>query len=100
MTKKILLLAIAIMVGYNLSFSQTPAVDSLRRLLEAHPQRDTTRVNLLNKLAIEVRRVDRKQMQPLTDEALQLAEQLGSVSYTHLRAHETPEHLVCRLLLE
>src|SRR5678816_4796507 len=24
---------------------------------------------------------------------------LGSVSYTHLRAHETPEHLVCRLLL-
>src|SRR5678816_2479081 len=22
-----------------------------------------------------------------------------SVSYTHLRAHETPEHLVCRLLL-
>ena len=29
--------------------------------------------------------------------------QLGwdsAVSYTHLRAHETPEHLVCRLLLE
>ena len=25
---------------------------------------------------------------------------LGAVSYTHLRAHETPEHLVCRLLLE
>src|SRR5678815_4116062 len=24
---------------------------------------------------------------------------LESVSYTHLRAHETPEHLVCRLLL-
>src|SRR5678816_1539176 len=24
----------------------------------------------------------------------------GYVSYTHLRAHETPEHLVCRLLLE
>src|SRR5678816_4300141 len=23
-----------------------------------------------------------------------------SISYTHLRAHETPEHLVCRLLLE
>src|SRR5678815_605956 len=23
----------------------------------------------------------------------------GAVSYTHLRAHETPEHLVCRLLL-
>eukprot|EP00658_Telonema_sp_P-2_P003627 TRINITY_DN11351_c0_g1_i2.p1 TRINITY_DN11351_c0_g1~~TRINITY_DN11351_c0_g1_i2.p1 ORF type:complete len:460 (-),score=87.29 TRINITY_DN11351_c0_g1_i2:27-1406(-) len=25
---------------------------------------------------------------------------LSPVSYTHLRAHETPEHLVCRLLLE
>eukprot|EP00658_Telonema_sp_P-2_P053646 TRINITY_DN42239_c0_g1_i1.p1 TRINITY_DN42239_c0_g1~~TRINITY_DN42239_c0_g1_i1.p1 ORF type:complete len:114 (+),score=3.80 TRINITY_DN42239_c0_g1_i1:267-608(+) len=25
---------------------------------------------------------------------------IPSVSYTHLRAHETPEHLVCRLLLE
>src|SRR5678815_4040736 len=28
------------------------------------------------------------------------AENLKPVSYTHLRAHETPEHLVCRLLLE
>eukprot|EP00658_Telonema_sp_P-2_P048826 TRINITY_DN37132_c0_g2_i1.p1 TRINITY_DN37132_c0_g2~~TRINITY_DN37132_c0_g2_i1.p1 ORF type:complete len:283 (+),score=63.94 TRINITY_DN37132_c0_g2_i1:107-955(+) len=26
--------------------------------------------------------------------------ELKAVSYTHLRAHETPEHLVCRLLLE
>ena len=25
---------------------------------------------------------------------------IGSVSYTHLRAHETSHHLVCRLLLE
>ena len=25
---------------------------------------------------------------------------LAPVSYTHLRAHETPEQLVCRLLLE
>eukprot|EP00658_Telonema_sp_P-2_P068841 TRINITY_DN57830_c0_g1_i1.p1 TRINITY_DN57830_c0_g1~~TRINITY_DN57830_c0_g1_i1.p1 ORF type:complete len:120 (+),score=20.87 TRINITY_DN57830_c0_g1_i1:160-519(+) len=24
----------------------------------------------------------------------------NAVSYTHLRAHETPEHIVCRLLLE
>ena len=26
--------------------------------------------------------------------------QMEPVAYTHLRAHETPEHLVCRLLLE
>src|SRR5678815_1681136 len=25
---------------------------------------------------------------------------MNPVPYTHLRAHETPEHLVCRLLLE
>ena len=25
---------------------------------------------------------------------------IGAVSYTHLRAHETLRHLVCRLLLE
>eukprot|EP00658_Telonema_sp_P-2_P070104 TRINITY_DN59719_c0_g1_i2.p1 TRINITY_DN59719_c0_g1~~TRINITY_DN59719_c0_g1_i2.p1 ORF type:complete len:283 (-),score=53.05 TRINITY_DN59719_c0_g1_i2:30-878(-) len=31
---------------------------------------------------------------------LALPNSLNPVSYTHLRAHETPEHLVCRLLLE
>ena len=33
-------------------------------------------------------------------EAEALSDLWTSVSYTHLRAHETPEHLVCRLLLE
>src|SRR5665254_17977 len=28
------------------------------------------------------------------------ASYFNAVSYTHLRAHETPEHIVCRLLLE
>src|SRR5678815_2846008 len=28
-----------------------------------------------------------------------LCDGVEAVSYTHLRAHETPEHLVCRLLL-
>ena len=35
-----------------------------------------------------------------TDAYLEFLLQLDAVSYTHLRAHETPEHLVCRLLLE
>src|SRR5678815_4845032 len=30
----------------------------------------------------------------------ELVHYVEPVSYTHLRAHETPEHLVCRLLLE
>eukprot|EP00658_Telonema_sp_P-2_P059173 TRINITY_DN47906_c0_g1_i1.p1 TRINITY_DN47906_c0_g1~~TRINITY_DN47906_c0_g1_i1.p1 ORF type:complete len:102 (-),score=16.46 TRINITY_DN47906_c0_g1_i1:19-324(-) len=41
----------------------------------------------------------RKQMF-LNGKSAALNECLNSVSYTHLRAHETPEHLVCRLLLE
>src|SRR5678816_1336721 len=36
---------------------------------------------------------------PLMGFAFAFALMLGAVSYTHLRAHETPEHLVCRLLL-
>src|SRR5674536_157248 len=38
----------------------------------------------------------------LDEAADQLVERKDAkaVSYTHLRAHETPEHLVCRLLLE
>src|SRR5678816_1716975 len=36
----------------------------------------------------------------LTQKAFAEGCRLLAVSYTHLRAHETPEHLVCRLLLE
>src|SRR5674536_376105 len=36
----------------------------------------------------------------LNPEKVQRLTGLMAVSYTHLRAHETPEHLVCRLLLE
>ena len=38
---------------------------------------------------------EREEILLLIEEAYQTP-----VSYTHLRAHETPEHLVCRLLLE
>ena len=31
---------------------------------------------------------------------VKIGRSVRAVSYTHLRAHETPEHLVCRLLLE
>eukprot|EP00658_Telonema_sp_P-2_P041234 TRINITY_DN29487_c0_g2_i1.p1 TRINITY_DN29487_c0_g2~~TRINITY_DN29487_c0_g2_i1.p1 ORF type:complete len:318 (+),score=90.43 TRINITY_DN29487_c0_g2_i1:117-1070(+) len=37
----------------------------------------------------------------MLEQALKIESQARlAVSYTHLRAHETPEHLVCRLLLE
>src|SRR5678815_3030687 len=34
------------------------------------------------------------------DVAMTINDVVEAVSYTHLRAHGTPEHLVCRLLLE
>eukprot|EP00658_Telonema_sp_P-2_P075069 TRINITY_DN64461_c0_g1_i1.p2 TRINITY_DN64461_c0_g1~~TRINITY_DN64461_c0_g1_i1.p2 ORF type:complete len:101 (-),score=31.89 TRINITY_DN64461_c0_g1_i1:1-303(-) len=44
--------------------------------------------------------VDGKQMVHGGAIGTMLVQFLNPVSYTHLRAHETPEHLVCRLLLE
>src|SRR5678815_2662922 len=35
---------------------------------------------------------------PLRSKRFHDCDGLAPVSYTHLRAHETPEHLVCRLL--
>ena len=35
-----------------------------------------------------------------TDTVKKMLDNIGSVSYTHLRAHETDSYLVCRLLLE
>ena len=37
---------------------------------------------------------------PLSGTEFCETEHLGTVSYTHLRAHETGRNLVCRLLLE
>ena len=34
----------------------------------------------------------------LYDDAVKLVKRAGTDSYTHLRAHETPEHVVFRLL--
>eukprot|EP00658_Telonema_sp_P-2_P038103 TRINITY_DN27384_c0_g1_i1.p1 TRINITY_DN27384_c0_g1~~TRINITY_DN27384_c0_g1_i1.p1 ORF type:complete len:113 (+),score=47.19 TRINITY_DN27384_c0_g1_i1:92-430(+) len=39
-------------------------------------------------------------VEAMTSPAMEQVIKLLPVSYTHLRAHETPEHLVCRLLLE
>ena len=50
-----------------------------------------------------VNRIIKKQDGVVNKTFVQMLEALGydiAVSYTHLRAHETPEHLVCRLLLE
>src|SRR5678815_1098152 len=55
-----------------------------------------------------LRRLPRRDLHPLETNSVKLTlicqprhdAPSIAVSYTHLRAHETPEHLVCRLLLE
>src|SRR5678816_4618489 len=42
----------------------------------------------------------RTETEPAAETKQRFLRRCASVSYTHLRAHETPEHLVCRLLLE
>ena len=76
MRKKLVLLIIIATTASNYLFAQSAATDSLKKLLVAHPQQDTVRVNLLNNLGMEIRRFDRKQMETLTVEALKLAQQL------------------------
>eukprot|EP00658_Telonema_sp_P-2_P024630 TRINITY_DN19903_c0_g1_i1.p1 TRINITY_DN19903_c0_g1~~TRINITY_DN19903_c0_g1_i1.p1 ORF type:complete len:124 (-),score=17.76 TRINITY_DN19903_c0_g1_i1:12-383(-) len=52
-------------------------------------------------VAVEVQRHHHVQNVPVGDTLLGAVHSgTIAVSYTHLRAHETPEHLVCRLLLE
>src|SRR5674536_389885 len=46
-----------------------------------------------------LKRLSKEDLKYLAERILDGSECLP-VSYTHLRAHETPEHLVCRLLLE
>src|SRR5215471_4632358 len=76
MRTRFLLILILASISNSL-FAQQSVVDSVKRLLAAHPQQDTVRVNLLNKLFVEVRRVDRTKMQPIVDEELKLAQQLN-----------------------
>src|SRR4026208_1285470 len=76
MKKKLLLFSITVFACCNMLFAQT-IVDCLRNLLNAHPQEDTIRVNLLNNYVQELRRIDRAQAPPFVEEALQLAQKLN-----------------------
>src|SRR5678816_1781069 len=55
---------------------------------------------LLNQACLEALRIENSPLRVLLDEGYVrvLSRSSTPVSYTHLRAHETPEHLVCRLL--
>src|SRR5674536_288468 len=49
-------------------------------------------------IPIDLKKV--REFEEIYDSIIQEGIEENPVSYTHLRAHETPEHLVCRLLLE
>src|SRR5678816_1226070 len=53
----------------------------------------------LTALPRSARRALQRRISSSSELAAILPEYFQPVSYTHLRAHETPEHLVCRLLL-
>eukprot|EP00658_Telonema_sp_P-2_P065818 TRINITY_DN54986_c0_g1_i2.p1 TRINITY_DN54986_c0_g1~~TRINITY_DN54986_c0_g1_i2.p1 ORF type:complete len:152 (+),score=45.93 TRINITY_DN54986_c0_g1_i2:91-546(+) len=71
--------------AYELVPQETEPLDSLPFRIHGHPDGQS---NFAQKML-------ERMEQDCTDAHAQ-----WPVSYTHLRAHETPEHLVCRLLLE
>eukprot|EP00826_Nyctotherus_ovalis_P023497 TRINITY_DN18048_c0_g1_i2.p1 TRINITY_DN18048_c0_g1~~TRINITY_DN18048_c0_g1_i2.p1 ORF type:complete len:263 (+),score=0.60 TRINITY_DN18048_c0_g1_i2:393-1181(+) len=84
-----------------------------KKISEVIGTRDSIMTYLLNKgvdakSAFDIMEITRKgkASTKLTSEHLKTMKEHDvpdwyiTVSYTHLRAHETPEHLVCRLLLE
>src|SRR5678815_3352060 len=53
--------------------------------------------NLVNEAALWAARLNKKEVEVIDFEMAKDKVLMGAaVSYTHLRAHETPEHLVCR----
>src|SRR5678815_645174 len=81
-------------------------------LLRATSTQTGEKIQEVRARAEESLRQAKARLSSLEDEALRRAREVADatdeyvrenpwpVSYTHLRAHETPEHLVCRLLLE
>src|SRR5678815_1091084 len=71
------------------------ALRSIRKAVNCSPSTLANTVNRSAKPALVMNSFDPVSFQLLPSADLTA---LVSVSYTHLRAHETPEHLVCRLL--
>jgi signal transduction histidine kinase len=76
MRKKLVLLILTFSVINGL-LAQTLVIDSLKKILESHPQKDTNRVIALNAWAKEVRRASPKQSDSLTDLSFALSNQLN-----------------------
>eukprot|EP00658_Telonema_sp_P-2_P027144 TRINITY_DN21027_c0_g2_i2.p1 TRINITY_DN21027_c0_g2~~TRINITY_DN21027_c0_g2_i2.p1 ORF type:complete len:273 (+),score=102.64 TRINITY_DN21027_c0_g2_i2:109-927(+) len=66
--------------------SNLPVIENVEEVDTSQATRDAERIAGLEEL--------------VGDQDAEILKLQAPVSYTHLRAHETPEHLVCRLLLE
>src|SRR6266404_2345075 len=77
MRKKIILLIITFIAGYNSSFAQSKLIDSLQKVLQAHPQNDTIKVDMLYDLGREFRRSKPKQADSAIELAFTLSNQLN-----------------------
>jgi len=71
------LLPLALLLATSNLFSQNKAIDSLKLLLENHPQSDTTRVNLLNQLALELLDIGSDQSVKNSESALKLSREIN-----------------------
>jgi len=76
MKKQISLAAIAIAI-LNFGYAQQKPADSLKALLKAHPQNDTTKVQIMFDLAREVRRSDTTLTDSLTEQIFKTSEKLN-----------------------
>ncbi|WP_242917828.1 tetratricopeptide repeat protein [Pontibacter liquoris] len=76
MKKALCLLLFGLLLAAMPLHAQEGAADSLKTLLAQHPQPDTTRAQLLNDLAYELKATDPEQSYTMASQALQLARKL------------------------
>src|SRR4030095_871893 len=76
MKKQILLIVAIAIATLNLVHAQQKPADSLKSLLKAHPQNDTTKIKLMFELARELRREDTNAVYSLAEQILKLSGQL------------------------
>jgi signal transduction histidine kinase len=77
MRRKLHVLLLLIFICNEFVFAQTPVADSLRKLILAHAQEDTVKINLLNQLSVQLRRPQPKTSDSMINIAISLSERLN-----------------------
>ena len=75
--RKIFLIYILCVLSFCLLNAQTHKIDSLVNLLDSHSQKDTSRVNALNSLALELQNIDLYKAKDLLEEAQEISVQIN-----------------------